>query len=222
MQNNIVHSIKIIYNVSKLSIFWFILISVFFLICFCQVDDRHMPEDFLRRDIRVGEERHLIFATGPQLDYLKRAKVWYLDGTFSVVKEPFHQLFSVHSFVRTGETEKQVPLLFVVMSRRQKRDYKAVFKAVLEMLPAPPAVEEAVLDFESAVWSALASVLPDVEVHGCSFHWAQAVYRKVCSKNGRVLEQVLPLLLSVALSVYLFWFVISFFHCYIYYYFFNR
>ena len=114
------------------------------------------------------------------MEYLQRAKVWYIDATFRVVREPFNQLLSVHSFVRTGDAQKQVPLCFALMSRRKTSDYTAVFRALLDLLPEPPAVQEALLDFERAVWSSLARVLPDVSTHGCSFHWAQAVYRRVC------------------------------------------
>ena len=139
-----------------------------------------MPPEFLQKDVCEDGERHLIFATPLQLQYLQRAKVWFVDGTFRVVREPFHQLLSIHSFFRTGDAQKQFPLLFVLMSRRRKRDYTAVFNALVELLPEAPAVEEVVVDFERAVWSALKYVLPDVEVCGCGFHWAQAIYRKVC------------------------------------------
>ena len=86
------------------------------------------------------------------MEYLQRAKVWYIDATFRVVREPFKQLLSVHSFVRTGDAQKQVPLCFALMSRRTTSDYTAVFRALLDLLPEPPAVQEALLDFERAVW----------------------------------------------------------------------
>lgn len=35
------------------------------------------------------------------------------------------------------------------------------------------------MDFEKAAWGAVASILPDVHVQGCAFHWGQAVWRKV-------------------------------------------
>ena len=35
-------------------------------------------------NLRVGEERHLVFATEHQLDILQRAKRWFVDGTFKV------------------------------------------------------------------------------------------------------------------------------------------
>ena len=88
------------------------------------------------------------------------------------------QLWSIHAFVRDGDHMKQVPLLFCLMSRRRAKDYKAVLQAVLDVLPGPPAVEEIVMDFERAAWSAASRVVPDVHCQGCAFHWGQAVWRK--------------------------------------------
>ena len=55
----------------------------------------------------------------------------YLDGTFFVVKKPFHQLYSIHAFVKspTGR-QKQEPMMFILMSGRSTADYKLVFRKV--------------------------------------------------------------------------------------------
>ena len=49
-------------------------------------------------------------------------------------------------------------MVFALMSGKKKKDYKAVFKAVIEMLPVQPAVKGIVIDYEMAVWSALREV----------------------------------------------------------------
>ena len=138
-----------------------------------------IPDGFLKGDIRSRSNRHLLFATNQQLQQLVLAKNWYVDSTFKLCPQPFTQLFSINAFVRSGEQAKQVPLLFVLMSGKRKRDYRAVLKEVLRILPSPPAVRSITLDFERAVWTVFRELLPNVSLQGCLFHWTQALWRKV-------------------------------------------
>lgn len=72
----------------------------------------------------------------------------------------------------------QLPLLYVLMSGKKKRDYKAVFRMVKDLLPSM-SLQEIILDYEMAMWKAADSIFPAVTVRGCAFHWGQAVWRKV-------------------------------------------
>ncbi|KAI0220396.1 hypothetical protein LSAT2_028071 [Lamellibrachia satsuma] len=142
------------------------------------MQEQHIADGFLQRDIHIDGQRHILLATEKQLSLLQNAKRWYADGTFKVVREPFVQLWSIHAFVRDGDNMKQVPLLFCMMSRRRTNDYVAVLQAILEVLPGTPAVAEIVMDFERAAWRAADRVMPDIRCQGCAFHWGQAVWRK--------------------------------------------
>ncbi|KAK3698433.1 hypothetical protein QZH41_010007, partial [Actinostola sp. cb2023] len=62
-------------------------------------------------------------------------------------------------------------------------------KEIIQGLPTQPEVRHVTLDFERAMWSALKSVLPDVELQGCVFHWTQALWRKVQEHGLQVTYQ---------------------------------
>ena len=87
--------------------------------------DRHAP-GFLRHDLEVGYRRHLIFYTDRQVQFLAKAKTWYMDGMFRCINSPWKQLFSIHGFVKSGERLKQIPLVFVIVSEKKKENYYEV------------------------------------------------------------------------------------------------
>ncbi|CAD5126326.1 DgyrCDS14476 [Dimorphilus gyrociliatus] len=92
----------------------------------------NIPDDFLQRDVTVGKHIIIIFASNHQLALL--GKICYMDGTFKIVKPPFIQLFSLHSFLKYEAEMKQVPLAFVLMTSKKKKAYKIVFKEIQSLM----------------------------------------------------------------------------------------
>ena len=84
---------------------------------------------FFQKTVKVGEQRHRIFFTPAQKKILSKAKRWYVDATFKIVKDPFKQLFSIHVFIKNVNGDVvQVPVCFVLMSRMTSSDYAQVLK----------------------------------------------------------------------------------------------
>jgi len=90
-----------------------------------QIEEDHIPLDFVQSDLRVKNRRHMVIATSQQLEQLARAKTWYVDGTFKLVRKPFTQLLTINAFVWAEECAKRVPLAFV-MSGKKESDYMKV------------------------------------------------------------------------------------------------
>ena len=91
-----------------------------------EVEEDHIPAEFLRGDIVKQGRRHLIFATKEQTLLLIKAKSWYIDVTFKFCQHPFKQLITISAFVSSDDDAKQMPLVFVLMSGSEKKDYRKV------------------------------------------------------------------------------------------------
>ncbi|KAH3858978.1 hypothetical protein DPMN_101624 [Dreissena polymorpha] len=89
-----------------------------------QLDTEYLKcADFLLADIRVGDQRHIIFATEYQRNLLCHARRWFMDE-----KRP------IDAFIQMDGMKKQLPLVFALMSRKTEADYVAVLTAIKEKI----------------------------------------------------------------------------------------
>ena len=144
-----------------------------------EIEKSHVPPIFESWQYHVEQRYHIIWTSEEQRQLLKTSKTWYMDGTFKLVKLPFTQLYSIHCFISNGDgITKQIPVLFVLMSGRSSADYSGLITTIQDHL-GDLAVEEIVMDFEASAWKAVREEFPHVRLRGCTFHWTQAVWRKV-------------------------------------------
>jgi hypothetical protein len=65
------------------------------------------------------------------------------------------------------------------MSGKSRRDYCAVLQAIENLLADSMCLNSVVIDFECALWQAVANVFPNASIQGSVFHWTQAIWQKV-------------------------------------------
>uniref|UniRef100_A0A8W8JLG8 MULE transposase domain-containing protein n=1 Tax=Magallana gigas TaxID=29159 RepID=A0A8W8JLG8_MAGGI len=140
-------------------------------------EDAAPLDEFLVKDIQGEGFRHIVFATRYQLELLAETKVWYMDGTFKIVPDflkPRGQI-SVTPWFRQKRWERTTISTGICTDVIKAE----VFSAILEALPARPAVEMFMVDFELGAWNAISAVFPDAVTKGCTFHWCQSVWRHI-------------------------------------------
>ncbi len=109
---------------------------------------------------------------------LGKGKKWYIDGRFKAVPTIFTQLVTFH----TKYLGRHWPCVHALCSSKSRETYslicsnlKRCFSAV-GLAPRPRSIN---VDFELANILAIRNHYPNSSIHGCYFHFCQAIYRKV-------------------------------------------
>ena len=137
----------------------------------------HKDEPFLRHCGQGG--RLLLFCASTELSALHASKYVICDGTFEMSPDTAYQVYTFHGFV-TGEG---LPLAWALLPNKSQSTYVEVLTALRDgMLAAFGDVgckKTFVTDFEQAAINAINVVFPEATVKGCSFHFREAVLRRV-------------------------------------------
>ena len=71
------------------------------------------------------------------------------------------------------------------MSRLTKIDYYAIWQELKQkVFVGNFSLQKAVMDFEMAAWISLRANFPGKKIHGCLFHYSQAIYRRVVGQHA--------------------------------------
>ncbi len=123
----------------------------------------------------------LIFASDQDLNVLSQSPIWFADGTFKMCPKEFAQLYCLH-VEYLGEP---MPIMYCFLTGKTEPIYREVFQTLMlhlnRILPAgtPIRATDMMMDFETAERNAFKLFFPNIRVRGCSFHFGQALLRKI-------------------------------------------
>jgi hypothetical protein len=116
----------------------------------------------------------------------------FLDGTFHICPINFTQVLNIAAHING-----RVTLLFSIpMTSRKDELYIKVMEAVMSHDKMRGlTVKFAYADFESAISLAVKVVLPRARVVGCSFHYSQALIRRLRKPSNCTLKRCIFVML---------------------------
>ncbi|XP_071646598.1 uncharacterized protein [Temnothorax longispinosus] len=141
--------------------------------------------------------RAVIFSSDKLLEIIQQAQEIFVDGTFSVVPRYPHidQLYTIH----IRYTNKAVGTVFCLCEARISALYEAIWLKILQLAPGlKTSVKFIMSDYEAAAMKVLEKLFPNANIHGCWFHYNQAVLRKW---NRLGLTNISSTLLSMTMTL---------------------
>jgi len=132
-------------------------------------------ENFLLYDSGCYDvNRFLIFGTERTLTLLNDSEHWFMDGTFKIVPALFFQLYTIQ-VLAFGSI---LPCMYILLPNKTQITYRRLFEEIKVLQPQVHPLT-ITIDFEKAAINAASECFPNVEIHGCFFHLAQNIFRKV-------------------------------------------
>lgn len=123
--------------------------------------------------------RLLVFCAQTELATLHQSEYLIEDGTFEMAPDSSYKLYTIHGFLH-GEG---LPLVFAILPNKTTDTYvemlTALRSALLSAFGNIGSVRYVLTDFELAAVKAVQKVFPEVTVKGCTFHFRQAVLRRI-------------------------------------------
>ncbi|GAB1867300.1 MULE transposase domain-containing protein [Camponotus japonicus] len=127
--------------------------------------------------ISTNNEIAIIFSTDILLVALAASTEIYVDGTFSTVPRFPHvaQMYTIH--IRYMETN--IAAIYILCEKRTKSMYNAIWKKIKELAPDfQKNLQFIMTDYEAAAILSMNENFPQSKIHGCWFHFNQAILRK--------------------------------------------
>ncbi|XP_051176184.1 uncharacterized protein LOC127291231 [Leptopilina boulardi] len=126
-----------------------------------------------------------------------------VDATFKVVPKTIGsmQLLTIMSW----KYNKTIFIIWVLMDSKTIEAYTAVFECIVRLIPEYE-IQEVLTDYENALKTALRNVFPNIILHGCWFHYKQALLRKALQlklhallKTNKDAKHLLALIIALPL-----------------------
>jgi len=121
----------------------------------------------------------VIFCARSELTALYQSDFVVCDGTFEMAPDSAYQLYTLHSFIH-GEA---LALFWALLPNKSQATYQEIFGAIRDCFVATfgdvGRSRVFLADFELAAINALKNAFPQSTVKGCTFHFHQAVMRRV-------------------------------------------
>ncbi|KAK0425787.1 hypothetical protein QR680_009385 [Steinernema hermaphroditum] len=135
------------------------------------------PENFLMAEGNAGDpNRMIILCCRTDLNRLAECNTWFADGTFKVAPEMFMQLWVIHGLVHN----RVLPFVYCFMPNKLEESYDRILRTLINASPAISSnVRNVYIDFEKAEENAFRACIPRAHIHGCFFHFGQAIWRKL-------------------------------------------
>ncbi|XP_076301536.1 LOW QUALITY PROTEIN: uncharacterized protein LOC143219411 [Lasioglossum baleicum] len=139
----------------------------------------YQPLQYLNVHYVVSEknENAIILSSDILVKALSKSSELYVDGTFAVLPKKPHiaQLYSLH--IRCTDTG--IATLLILCEKRTATLYTAIWEKIIYLIPElPNNVKFIMSDYETAAVNTLSRLFPKADIHGCWFHYCQAVLRR--------------------------------------------
>ena len=140
---------------------------------------------FYRKSNQTKFGNYIIFVTNSQIRLLNDSKTTSVDATFKVVPSKPNNFYQL--FVICGKAFGHFhPLMYALMSSKNSALYSKIFQDIKQIAPNfEPDIF--LCDFESGLINALRQNFKNSSIHGCWFHYTQAILRRIAGDGNKKL-----------------------------------